>query len=184
MKDHSSTSLHRSNTPSLPSGSSLLLHYRLVLGFFIAALVVSGLTAFPLAQELDVLTAWFGWAQLGPASAPNDLAFWLLTVRDGLRETYAKFPWLAYGTDWLAFGHITIAVFFVGPLVRPVRNVWVLWGGLVACVLVPVLALVCGPLRGIPFYWRLIDGSFGILGALPLLYCLKLTRALEEPPPP
>jgi hypothetical protein len=101
-----------------------------------------------------------------------------------LRETYAKFPWLAYGTDWLAFGHITIAVFFVGPLVRPVRNVWVLWGGLVACVLVPVLALVCGPLRGIPFYWRLIDGSFGILGALPLLYCLKLTRALEEPPPP
>ncbi|MCX7005675.1 MAG: hypothetical protein NTY53_00170 [Kiritimatiellaeota bacterium] len=163
--------------------SSLLLRYRLVLGFFIVALLVSGLTAFPLQFELDTLVAWFGWSQLAPASAPNGLAFWLLTVRDGLQETYAKFPWFAYGTDWLAFGHITIAIFFIGPLVRPVRNVWVLWAGLIACVLVPVLALACGPLRGIPFYWRLIDCSFGVLGALPLLYCLKLTRALEKLPP-
>lgn len=66
---------------------------------------------------------------------------------------------------------------------RPVHNVWVVWAGLLACVLVPVLALACGPLRGIPFYWRLIDGSFGLCGALPLLYCLRLTRNLEKMPP-
>lgn len=160
---------------------SLLLRYRLVLGFFIVALLLSGLTAFPLQFELDTLVAWFGWSQLAPANAPNGLAFWLLTVRDGLHDTYAKFPWFAYGTDWLAFAHITIAGFFVGPFVRPVRNVWVLWAGLIACALVPVLALACGPLRGIPFYWRLIDCSFGVLGALPLLYCLNLTRKLERP---
>jgi hypothetical protein len=59
----------------------------------------------------------------------------------------------------------------------------VLWAGLIACVLVPMLALVCGPLRGIPFYWRLIDCSFGVIGAFPLLYCLKLTRDLEKLPP-
>ena len=151
-----------------------------MLACFIAALVVSGLTAFPLERELDLLTGWFGWTHLAPASAPNGLAFWLLTVRDGLHETFVKFPGLAYGTAWLAFPHLTIAVFFIGPLVRPVRNVCVLWAGLIACV--PVLALACGPVRGIPFYWRLIDCSFGVGGALPLLYCLKLTRDLEKLP--
>jgi hypothetical protein len=34
--------------------------------------------------------------------------------------------------------------------------------------------MICGPLRGIPFYWRLIDCSFGILGAIPLIYCMRL----------
>ena len=171
MNELSSAALHHSNTPSLQSSSAaLLLRYRLVLGFFIVALLVSGLTAFPLQLELDTLVAWCGWSQLATASAPNTLAFWLLTVRDGLHETYAKFPWFAYGTDWLAFGHITIAIFFIGPLVRPVRNVWVLWAGLLACALVPVLALACGPLRGIPFYWRLIDCSFGVVGIMPLLW--------------
>ena len=29
---------------------------------------------------------------------------------------------IAYGTDWLAFAHITIAVAFLGPLKDPVRN--------------------------------------------------------------
>jgi hypothetical protein len=29
------------------------------------------------------------------------------------------YPFLAYGTDWLAFAHIVIAVFFIGPLVKP-----------------------------------------------------------------
>jgi hypothetical protein len=32
-------------------------------------------------------------------------------------------PWLAYGTDWLAFAHIVIAVFFIGPFVDPVQNI-------------------------------------------------------------
>ncbi len=39
---------------------------------------------------------------------------------------------------------------------------------MIACVLVVPLALICGPLRGIPFFWRLIDCSFGILGFIPL----------------
>jgi hypothetical protein len=51
--------------------------------------------------------------------------------------------------------------------------------GLVACAGVIPLALICGPIRGIPFYWRLIDCSFGVFGALPLLYCLSLTRRMR-----
>ena len=100
-------------------------------------------------------------------------------VRDGLQESYAQYPWLAYGTDWLAFAHIIIAVFFIGPLLDPIRNVWVLRAGIIACVLVVPLALICGAVRHIPFTWRLIDCSFGVFGALPLCYCLSLTRLLR-----
>jgi hypothetical protein len=35
--------------------------------------------------------------------------------------------------------------------------------------------LISGPIRGVPFFWTLIDCSFGIVGAIPLLYCLRLT---------
>ncbi len=158
----------------------LLFRFRLVLGLFIIGLVVSGLTAFPLQHELGWLTSLLGLDTLTPATAPAGLDHWLVTVRDGLRDTGVKYPWLAYGTDWLAFAHLVLAVFFLGPFINPVRNVWVLWAGLIACVLVLPLALICGPLRGIPFGWRLLDCSFGVFGALPLLYCLLLVRRLQS----
>jgi hypothetical protein len=84
------------------------------------------------------------------------------------------------GTDWLAFGHIAIALFFVGPLIRPSESRSVLWAGIAACILVIPLALICGAIRGIPFYWRLIDCSFGVIGVIPLLYCLRLLHYIKH----
>jgi hypothetical protein len=154
--------------------------YRLVLGAFIVGLILSGLTAFPLLYELEILARILA---IPPDVAPGSLAglqFWIATVRNGLRDVHASYPWLAYGTDWLAFGHLVIALFFIGPWRNPVANAWVLRVGLVACASVIPLALICGPIRGIPFYWRLIDCGFGVFGALPLLYCLRLTRDLQR----
>lgn len=157
-----------------------LQRYRLVLLFFITALVLSGVTAFPLKHELELLASLLGIpADAAPLSL-SGLQFWIATVRDSLRAVHASYPWLAYGTDWLAFSHIIIALFFLGPLRDPVPNAWVLKTGLAACAGVLPLALICGPLRGIPFYWRLIDCSFGLFGCLPLLYCLRLTRHLRD----
>jgi hypothetical protein len=121
-----------------------------------------------------------GLEHIHPTDATNGFDRWILTVRDGLRESYTAHPWLAYGTDWLAFAHIVIAVFFIGPFVDPVRNIWVLRAGIIACVIVIPLALICGAVRQIPFGWRLIDCSFGIFGAIPLLYCLRLAQRLER----
>lgn len=160
---------------------ALLVRYRLVLGLFILGLVVSGVTAFPLLLELELLARLLGIPADADPAALSGLAYWIATVRDGLRATYASYPWMAYGTDWLAFGHLVIALFFIGPWLRPVPNAWVLWVGLAACAAVIPLALICGPLRGIPLYWRLIDCSFGVFGALPLLYCLHLTRRMKAP---
>lgn len=158
---------------------STLSKYRLVLGAFIFGLVLSGITAFPLAWEVRLLNSWFGINPALPPEHYTGLSFWLATVNRGLHETYAAYPWMAYGTDWLAFAHIAIAVYFIGPLLNPVKNEWALYAGLIGCVLVLPLALICGPLRGIPLYWRLIDCSFGIVGAVPLLYCLHLTHLMR-----
>ena len=150
---------------------------RLVLCFFIIALVVSGITAFPLVWELRLLTSWFGEDTVIGTAFPA-LAYWLSHVRDGLEVSARDYPFLAYGTDWLAFAHLVIAVAFIGPLRDPVKNIWVVEFGMIACVLVIPLALICGPLRGIPLFWRLIDCSFGVFGLIPLAIVRKLTLGL------
>jgi hypothetical protein len=156
-----------------------LIAYRLSLSLFILGLILSGLTAFPLLRELSLLCRWLGISD--PAAYENltGLHRWLAFVFVGLQKTYAAFPFVGYGTDWLAFGHFVIALFFVGPFRDPVRNAWVLRCGLVACAAVIPLALICGYVRQIPLAWRLLDCSFGILGTIPLFYCLRLTKRLS-----
>jgi hypothetical protein len=85
-------------------------------------------------------------------------------------------------TDWLGFGHLMIAVAFIGPIRDPVRNKWVVQFGIIACVLVIPLALIFGPLRGIPAFWTPIDCSFGVVGLIPLLLAYRHIRALEREP--
>ena len=81
--------------------------------------------------------------------------------------------------DWLAFGHIVIAVSFLGAWRDPVGNRWLFAFGLIACVLVIPWALVFGALRGIPWWWRLIDCSFGVGGFIPLWLCRRWVSELQ-----
>ena len=153
---------------------SLLRRIRVCLSVFMAGLVFSGVTALPLPWELRVLSSMMGtWA-------PAGLRHWLDFVRQGLDATGAQYPFMAYGTDWLAFGHFVIAIAFVGPYRDPVRNQWVIQFGLIACALVVPYALLFGLLRGIPFFWRLIDCSFGLLGLIPLWLCRRDTGELAQ----
>jgi hypothetical protein len=155
----------------------LLAQIRWLISLFIIGLVLSGVTAFPLEWELGLLTRWLD----ADLAAPNgSLRWWIARVNQALTETGSAHPFLAYGTDWLAFGHIVIALFFIGPWLDPVRNAWVLKVGLVACAGVILLALICGPIRRIPIYWSLIDCSFGVFGAIPLVICLKLIARLRR----
>jgi hypothetical protein len=160
--------------------SRLILRFRIVLAIFILGLVLSGLSAFPLGWEVDTLARWLGVDTNADLATLTGLRYWIAFVREGLGHSYDRYPFLAYGTDWLAFAHLAIAVFFVGPLREPTRHDWVLVSGIIACAGVIPLALICGPLRGIPFSWRLIDCSFGVFGAIPLAYCLSLSRRLKR----
>jgi hypothetical protein len=105
---------------------------------------------------------------------------WIERVNEALSTTNARYPFLAYGTDWLAFAHLVIAIAFSGPYIDPVRNKWVITFGIIACGGVFPLALIAGHVRGIPLSWRFIDCSFGIFGAVPLVLCRKHTRMLER----
>ncbi len=147
--------------------------------FFIIGLVLSGVTAIPLVTELEWLTRWFGIESQTSTTTSNELARWLLLTREALQDTAAKHPMLFYGTDWLAFGHIVIAVAFIGALRDPVRNRWLFDFGLIACAMVIPFALIFGAMRDIPFWWRLIDCSFGVFGAIPLWFCRTWARELD-----
>lgn len=146
---------------------------------FITGLIISGVTAFPLLWEMDILSQMLGVGNAAGPEGHTGLAFWILTVKHGLVQTYAVYPWVAYGTDWLAFAHIIIATFFIGPLIHPLSGRPTICAGIFACAAVIPLAMICGGIRGIPLYWRLVDCSFGVFGVLPLIYCLKLIRRIE-----
>ncbi len=160
--------------------AQLLRKIRIVLAGFAVGLILSGLTAFPLPQELRLLAHLFSVPDNAQPENYGGLVAWIVTVRNGLLETDAKYPFLAYGTDWLAFGHLVIAMAFVGPWKNPVRNVFIIQWGMAACVAIFPLAMIFGPMRGIPFGWRIIDCMFGIAGIVPLYLCLKWTRELEK----
>jgi hypothetical protein len=156
-----------------------LRRIRRCLAVFIAGLLVSGVTAFPLQTELAWLVSLLHANPLRPAAQFTGLLPWVERVHAGLSATNAQYPFLAYGTDWLAFAHLVIAIVFVGPYLDPVRNKWGITFGLIACAGVLPLALIAGPIRGIPLPWRLIDCSFGVFGCLPLLLCWRSIKAIE-----
>ena len=140
---------------------------------FVVALVLSGITAFPIRAELDLLVSIQG-------VFPEGLHNWFVYIYKAVSEVDSKYPQLSYGTDWLAFAHIVIAVGFIGPWIDPVRNKWVIIHAMIACVMIWPLAFIAGPIRGIPFYWQLIDCSFGVIGLIPLGLCLREINKLSQ----
>ena len=158
-----------------PAASSVLLQIRLHLAIVIIGLVVSGATAIPLVQEADILHRL-----VNKFSFPPSICEWVQTVYAGILDTHSRYPFMLYGTDWLAFGHFVTAIAFIGPVRDPVRNKWVIDFGIIACLLLIPYAFVFGQLRGIPIWWRLIDCSFGVFGLIPLLLARRATRRLES----
>ncbi len=140
--------------------------------FFMVGLILSGVTAFPLEVELK----WLVEAQV----LPTTLQLWTEKVYWAIVYTNENYPFMAYGTDWLAFAHIVIATAFIGPYLYPVRNKWVIQFGRIACLMVFPLAFICGPLRGIPWYWQVIDCGFGIIGLIPLTIIYRHINRLES----
>jgi len=165
----------------MPTVHSLQLRIRIFTSLFIIGLVISGATAIPLQYDLDIGARLLGIADGGTVStAESGLTQWVLRVREALHETNAKYPFVAYGFDWLAFGHFAIAIVFIGALRDPVRNIWLFQFGMIACVLVIPYAFVFGAVRGIPMFWRLIDCSFGVFGFIPLWLCYGWAAKLSE----
>jgi hypothetical protein len=134
-------------------------------------LVLSGITAFAPETELK-------WLLQFRNSMPSALYQWVQKVYSAISETNSKYPFLMYGYDWLAFAHLVIALIFIGPYKNPQKNIWVIDWAIIACVCVLPLALIAGPIRGIPLFWQFIDCSFGVFGIIPLLICRRWIKQL------
>jgi hypothetical protein len=154
---------------------------RFLLIFFMIALSISGLTAIPLDWGSNLLVKFFGngtqMASLWPA-----MSQWLETVRHGILVTQENAPFIFYGTDWLAFAHVVIAIAFIGPLREPVKNIWVIEFGMIACILLIPWGMIFAILRGIPSFWLPIDFSFGVFGIVPLWLARKYILELAKYP--
>jgi len=140
--------------------------------FFMTMLTLSGITAMPAEWELSIVVKFF--------DDHSPLGSWLNEIHFAVQETGKKFPFLFYGYDWLGFAHMLIAMAFIGPYKDPVKNKWVIEFGTIACFLLIPFALFIGYFRGIPFWWRLIDCSFGVFGLIPLGICYNKITELER----
>ena len=150
----------------------LITKIRLLIIFFMIALIVSGATAMPAEFGLQ-------WLMQYKDMMPQKMGDWLQTCYFALVDTNSKYPFLAYGYDWLAFAHFVIALSFIGPLKDPVKNCWIIDWQIICCICVFPLALIAGPIRHIPVFHIIIDCSFGILGIIPLMICRRWIKKLE-----
>jgi len=142
---------------------------RVVLVAFIALLVLSGVTAFPLRTEIDFLF-------LHKEVFPSFMTAWIEKIYLAISQT----PDLVlYDTDWLAFAHMIIALFFIPVYIDPVKYKVNLIIGMVACGAILPLTFICGPIRNIPFFHQLIDCSFGLIGVLFLFFIYTRIQKLN-----
>jgi hypothetical protein len=148
---------------------------RILLYVFVTGLVVSGITAFPIHTQLV-----YAHKLIASLHLNNSLTQWIDTVYKGVDDIDRNYPFIAYGTDWLAFAHLVLAVLFIGIIKNPVRNIWVLEFGLIACAGIFPLAFIAGSIRGIPFFWQLIDCSFGVFGGIILWMCYTRVKKLSS----
>ncbi len=149
----------------------LISKIRLLILGFMAALILSGVTAMPAETELR-------WLMQYKELFPDKIGNWLQLCYSALADTNSKYPFLAYGYDWLAFAHFVIALSFVGLYRDPVRNIWIIDWQIITCIAVVPLAFIAGPIRQIPIFHILIDCCFGLVGIIPLLICKRWINKL------
>ncbi len=151
----------------------LLKQIRTWIVLFMIALIISGITAFPVYSELQ----WIIDSSVFPVNTRTGA--WLMQVWKGVKDTQEKYPFLFYGFDWLAFAHLAIAVLFIGVYKHPVRNRWIIQWAMITCISVVPLAFIAGFIRQIPLFHIFIDCSFGVIGLVPLLIVKRKIAILK-----
>lgn len=148
---------------------------KIMLGLIVFGLLVSAITIWPAVPELKFVIKIIG----DNTNRAGELYQFLSQALNGLEIINDTNPYMLYAHDWLAFAHIVLAILFAGAIRDPVRNIWIIQCGLIMCALVPVLAGICIPLRGLPCWWFLIDSSFAPAAAIPLWIALKAVKKIE-----
>ena len=137
-------------------------------------LFVSGVTIWPWDIELSAAIS-----TLQAMKGPEPLIQLLQEIQHDMRMLDENNSFVLYIADWLAFAHLVLAALFLMALKDPIRNVLVIRFGILCSLSVPILAITCIPMRGIPLFWILIDSSFALC-AIPLWIALRDIKRLEQ----
>ncbi len=150
--------------------SAVWREIKILLAFYVIALVISGATAMVVPEGLHWLV------RIVPKSWTT-IYNWLDKV---LAHIVYSPKFLLYGFDWLAFAHYVIAMSFYGVWKDAVRNKWVIEWAMLASIAIFPMAFMMGYLRGIPFWWQLIDCSFGVVSLIPLIMMHRRIKVMEK----
>lgn len=141
-----------------------------LIAVYVIALIISGATAMIVPEGI----AWLN--EVVPLSW-HTIHGWIHHVH---LQIQASPQFLLYGYDWLAFAHYAIALSFYGVWIDPVRNKWIIEWAMWTSLLIFPLAFIMGAIRGIPFWWQLIDCSFGVVSMIPLIMIHRRIVLLEQ----
>jgi hypothetical protein len=147
-----------------------------MLGIVAVGLFLSGVTVWPAVPELKA-AEHIAWGDDQPTGV---IGSFVSEAVEGLEQTGTDYSFMLYAHDWLAFAHIMLAIMFAGATRDPVRNKWIVQSGLVMCLLIPVLAGVCIPIRGLPWPWFFIDAAFGVIAGVLLGIAYRDIRRQEK----
>jgi len=148
---------------------------KLMLAIVVFGLIVSAVTIWPAIPELKMAVS-IAW---GDAEPTGTLHKFVLQAIDGLEAMEADYPFMLYAHDWLAFALIMLAILFAGAIKDPVRNIWIVQCGLIMCALVPIIPVICIPIRNLPWIWFWMDFAFAPAAALPLWIALRDIKRAE-----
>lgn len=151
----------------------LLSQIRVVLGLFMFGLFAVGLSVLPIISLANCAEQF-----CASHDCPPSLQLWLNQVVQALSYNSAHYPFMLYTLDWLAFAHMLIAIVFIGAWRDPVRNIWVIEFGMIACVLTLPAIVWFGVRNQIPSFWGLIDACFGLIALIPLNIARQKARQL------
>ncbi len=141
---------------------------------FIILLAVVGFSVFPIVQILEALNPF-----LASNFPQSPLTLFFNSVANALAYDQTHYPFMLYGLDWLGYAHLMIALVFIGPLRDPVKNIWVIEFGILACLLTLPAIFIFGYKNQIPLWWSFIDCTFGVIGAILLNYIRNLTLRIS-----
>jgi len=156
----------------------ILRKIRFYLILFLLAILFSLHTVVFVEVETELFAKYLGHDTFMEKLYPC-VAEWMEHLHLAILETYTSYPVMAYCMDWLSYACVVFAVFLLGAIKNPVRNIWIVQAFMFACILAFFLPFIVGPIRDIPVFWRFIDSSFGIVGFLFLLLPYRLIKKLE-----
>jgi hypothetical protein len=123
-------------------------------------MILSGLMAIPIDQQAALFIQHYGHS-----SSVAGVICHLLDVYSTVKVRHTDLSF-GYGYDWLAVSHVFLGLLFMGIDMRFVRHMKIFEVGFFAYMVIIVVAIIQGIIKGMPVWWQVVNYAFGLAGFL------------------